>query len=101
MKTQTLILAGLLSASLAAYAGKTTLSVGHTDVAVVYDNGEFLMDVSYDVTGTSYDAKDVILRVNGGAATTVPNDPLYAFLGNPGDPVWIIPQVQDASLLFL
>jgi surface-anchored protein len=101
MKTPTLILAGLLTVGLAAYAGKVTLSTGHTDVAVVYDNGEFLMNVSYDETETSYDAKDVVLRVNGGARTTVPNDPLFSFLGPAGTPVWILPQVQDASLLFL
>jgi surface-anchored protein len=101
MKTPTLVFAGLLTAGLAAYAGKVTLSTGHTDVAVVYDNGEFFMDVSYDETDTSYDAKDVILSVKSGAATTVPNDPLYSFLGPAGSPVWILPQVQDASLLFL
>jgi surface-anchored protein len=101
MKTPTLILTGLLAAGFAAYAGKVTLSTGHTDVAVVYDNGEFIMNVSYDETETSYDAKDVILLVNNGAATTVPNDPLYSFLGPVGSPVWILPQVQDAGLLFL
>jgi surface-anchored protein len=101
MKTSTLILAALFSAGIAAYAGKVTLSTGHTDVAVVYDNGEFLMDVSFDETETSYDVQGVILRVNGGAATTVPSDPLYGFLGAAGMPVWILPQVQDESLLFL
>jgi surface-anchored protein len=101
MKTPTLILAGLLTAGLAAYADKVTLTTGHTDVAVVYDNGAFFMDVSYDETETSYDAKDVILSVTAGAASTVPSDPLYSFLGPAGSPVWILPQVQDASLLFL
>jgi surface-anchored protein len=101
MKTATLILTGVLTASLVANAGKVTLSTGHTDVAVIYDNGEFFMDVSYDETETSYEAKDVILRVLGGAATTVPANLLYSFLGPAGSPVWILPQVQDASLLFL
>ena len=31
----------------------------------------------------------------------VPNDPLYNFLGRAGRPVWILPQVQDPTLLFL
>ena len=101
MKTSTLLIAGLLTTGLTALAGKVTLSTGHTDVAVVYDNGEFLMDVSYDETETSYDAKDVVLRVGGGAVTTVPSDPLYGFLGSAGQAVWILPQVQDENLLFL
>jgi surface-anchored protein len=101
MKKHTLILAGLLTSALTANADKVTLSTGHTDVAVVYSDGEFIMNVSYDETETSYDATDVILRINGGARTTVPNDSLYSFLGVPGAPVWILPQVQDAGLLFL
>src|SRR5947208_1996989 len=101
MKTLTLIFAGLLSAGLAVHARDVTLSTGHTDLGIVYENGKFSMNVHVDATDTTYDPKHTILLVNGNARDTVPNNPLLKFLGRPGQSVWILPQVQDESLLFL
>ncbi|MDB6035552.1 MAG: hypothetical protein JWM16_5890 [Verrucomicrobiales bacterium] len=101
MKIQILIMAGLVWTGIATAGGKVTLTTGHTDMGVVYDNGEFTMDIHYDVTDTAYPAKQVILFVSKIAMTTVPSDPVYNFLGPAGAPVWILPQVQDPTLLFL
>jgi surface-anchored protein len=30
----------------------------------------------------------------------VPDDPAFAFLGAPGDPVWVLPEIQDPELLW-
>jgi surface-anchored protein len=101
MKTPSLILAGLLSASVAAHAGKVVFSNIHGDLDMGYEDGELELifhDHTHDV---EYDPKDVILQVNGSAKTTVPNSGTYSFLGQPGDPVWILPAVQDPNLLFL
>ena len=46
-------------------------------------------------------ADDTILLVKPEAQTTVTNDTKFAFLGNPGDPIWILPKVQDENLLYL
>ncbi len=35
------------------------------------------------------------------ARTTLPADPAFAFLGAVGSPVYILPQVQNPSLVFL
>ena len=80
---------------------KVTLATGHTDLGIVYANGEFSMNVHADTTDTDYDPNFTILQVNGHARTTVPNDPAFSFLGRPGYPVWILPEVQDETLLFL
>jgi len=91
----------MLGSALASYAGNVTLTTGHTDVGVVYDNGQFFMNVHVDTTDTDYDPKRVVLSVGAGALTTVPTNETFSFLGNAGDPVWVLPQVQDESLLFL
>lgn len=105
MKTPPLILAGLMAVALGHVQAKTpsdiTLSTGHTDLGIVYDNGQFSMNVHVDATDTAYYPEHTILQVNANARTTVPTDPLFKFLGPAGHPVWILPQVQDEALLFL
>jgi surface-anchored protein len=44
---------------------------------------------------------DVILKAKPAAQQTVPSSPNPACLGTAGNPVWILPQVQDANLLWL
>lgn len=101
MKTQTLIITSLLSASLAAYADKVVFSDIHADIDVAFDEGDLELVVHDHTHDVEYDPKDVILRVNGVAKTTVPTDPAYGFLGAAGASVWILPAVQDPRLLFL
>jgi surface-anchored protein len=101
-KTQTLLLAGLLSASLATTAAqKTVLSNEHADIDVAFEDGAFELLVHDETNDIEHDPSNVILRVNGGARTTVPSDSAYSFLGAAGAPVWILPAVQDPMLLFL
>jgi surface-anchored protein len=99
-KIKNFLLAGLLSASLGANA-KPILGNEHADIDVAFENGEFELLVHDETNDIEYDPTDVILRVNGGARTTVPNDPAYSFLGVAGSAVWILPAVQDPMLLFL
>jgi surface-anchored protein len=35
------------------------------------------------------------------AELALPADPAYAVLGSPGEPVWILPQIQEQSILWL
>jgi surface-anchored protein len=101
MKTPILLLAGLLSAGLTAHAGKIVFSDIHADIDLGFENGELALVVHDHTHDIEYDAKDVILQVNGGARTTVPTDPAYRFLGAVGAAIWILPAVQDPNLLFL
>jgi len=100
-KIQTLILTGLLSVGLNAYAGNVVFSNIHADIDVAFEDGSLELVVHDHTHDIEYDAKDVVLRVNGNARTTVPADTEYSFLGAAGSPVWILPAVQDPTLLFL
>lgn len=79
------------------------LSVGHTDALDVhFEDGQLKLLVKDD-TGPSTvvrDPADVILRALPPSAVEVPDDPRYGFLGEPGDDVWVLPQVQDPALLW-
>lgn len=98
-------LAGALVATVApaqAYS-QVVISQGHVDViGVAYEDGELnlhIHDESVD-PGVEREPEDVKLQVLPGARTTVPADPAYGFLGAAGDPVWILPQVQNPALIW-
>jgi surface-anchored protein len=79
------------------------LSVGHTDaVDVRYADGRLSLRVKDDTVEPtrSHDPADVIFQVLPGAQLEIPDLPEYAFLGNPGDPIWLLPQSQDEALLW-
>src|ERR1041385_1857097 len=105
MKIQTLVLAGLLSAGLAAHADKkVTLSADttdHADIGIAYEDGEWNLHVHDEGNDIEYDPAQIILLVGNVAKTTVPNNPAYSFLGAPGSAIWILPKVENAALLFL
>lgn len=84
-------------------AGPKVLAEGHTDLALDYnaDADAWDVHVGSDALEETYDADDTVLQVKGEAKTTVPDGAKFAFLGNAGDPVWILPQAQDEQLLYL
>ena len=96
-------LAALMTTGLTLQA-QTLLTVGHSDFAIDYDNG-FVLGIGYDPlengNETDYAPNEATWVALPGAHTTVPNDPLYSFLGTPGSSIWILPQVQNPDLLFL
>jgi surface-anchored protein len=101
MKLKAIILSGLLAAGIHAHAGNVVFSDIHGDFDIGFEDGELGLIFHDHTDDIEFDPKDVILRVNGGALTTVPNDPAYTFLGPIGSPLWILPAVQDPNLLFL
>lgn len=97
-----LIAAGITTAILTGFAGTASaepVSTGHVDVVDV-DYASGALTVQTLVNGVERDPATVDLVVLSGARTTVPNNASYGFLGAPGDPVWILPQTQNASLLW-
>jgi surface-anchored protein len=81
--------------------GGITLSQGHVDVfGVAYEDGELHLHVHAEDAGGEYQPHEVNLLVKREARTTVPDDPAYSFLGTPGSPVWVLPEVEDPDLLF-
>lgn len=85
-------------------AGRTVLERGHVDVATRLVADALELSVG-DATGPGGAVvhrapSAVVLRVTPAALRALPPDPAYAFLGAPGDPVWVLPQVQDPDLLW-
>ncbi|MFN7139459.1 MAG: choice-of-anchor M domain-containing protein [Limisphaerales bacterium] len=82
-------------------ASAATLSKGHADVGIAYEDGEWDLHVHDGERDKEYEPDDAVFRVNPGAQTAVPTHSSFSFLGNPGEPVWILPAVEDHELLFL
>jgi surface-anchored protein len=87
-----------------AHAGGTrdvVLATGHVDViGVAYEDGELDLHVHDEENDAEYQPGEVTLQALPAAETTVPADPAFGFLGAPGDPVWILPQLENPDLLF-
>ena len=99
----TLATATLFHAGPASAAAPVVLSKGHTDaVDVRYEGGALKLAVKDDTVSPAVvrDPADVTFQVLPAAGTTVPDLPSFAFLGEPGDKIWMLPQVQDAGLLW-
>lgn len=99
-----LLTAGGIAAAMvlgtATTASAEPISVGHVDVLDVdYASGALTVQL-LDSAGVERDPGSVELVVRSAARTTVPTNPAYGFLGAPGDPVWILPQTQNANLLW-
>jgi surface-anchored protein len=90
-----------VAAGPATAATTVTLDSGHVDVfGIAFEDNQFHLHVHDEGTNTEYEPSQVRLAVKPEARTEVPNDPAYAFLGAPGRPVWILPQVEDPQLLW-
>lgn len=91
-----------LIAALPAQAA-VTISQGHVDAIDVDWTGSALtLDVRDGTVTPAVDRApaDVVLNAVSASRKTVPSSAAFAFLGNPGDPVWILPQTQAAGILW-
>lgn len=80
----------------------TVLERGHVDLIEVTREGNALRVQVKDDTGPSVafrSPEQVQVRVGDGARTEVPDGP-FGFLGAPGSPVYLLPQVQDPDLIW-
>jgi surface-anchored protein len=82
--------------------GPVELSEGHVDgPGIAFEGGAFDVHVHDEETDTEYAPDEVVLVAKDEAATTVPTDPAFDFLGDDGAPIWVLPQVEDPELLYL
>jgi surface-anchored protein len=95
-------LAALLAAALNLNA-QTVLTNGHTDVGIVYEDDAWNLHIGQHEADppAEYAPQEAVLQVGLAARTAVPASPAFAFLGAAGAPVYILPQVQNLSLVFL
>jgi len=83
----------------AATAQTPTLSSGHADIGIGFEDGAFDLHVHDEVTDTEFSPSDVILGVGAAAFTTTPAA-LSAF-APVGSSLWVLPKTQQPDLLFL
>jgi probable HAF family extracellular repeat protein len=79
----------------------TRLPTGHTDVGVAFEDGAWDLHVHAEDIDAEFTPAEALLTLTPLAQTTVPTNASYAFLGAPGSPTWILPQVENPKLLFL
>ncbi|MEU4768069.1 choice-of-anchor M domain-containing protein [Actinosynnema sp. NPDC023794] len=90
-----------LAAAPATAAPVVTIDTGHVDVfGVAFEDGAFHLHVHDEAAEAEYEPAEVLLVAKSAAKTTVPADPAYAFLGSPGAPVWVLPEIEDPNLLW-
>ena len=92
-----------VTASPVSAAGTVVLASGHTDaVDVRYTGGTLALKVKDDTVSPAVtrDPAHVTFQVLPAARTEVPDTEAFAFLGAPGTPIWMLPQVQDPALLW-
>ncbi|MER6527334.1 anchored repeat ABC transporter, substrate-binding protein [Streptomyces sp. NPDC001508] len=72
----------------------TVLDGGHADVALNAETGKVYVRADEDKSGerTRHPASDVVLNVPDRAKESVPEEKPYAFLGKPGEDLWVLPQ---------
>lgn len=110
---RTLVTAGSLAVALvttvavtatpahASGARDVVLNLGHVDViGVAFEDGVLDLHVHDEENDIEYAPEEVTVQALPAAETIVPADPAFAFLGEAGDPVWILPQLEDPELIF-
>ncbi|MGE4181511.1 MAG: choice-of-anchor M domain-containing protein [Limisphaerales bacterium] len=95
-----LVLLGLIAVDESAIpllaADRFIWSDGHGDVKVDYHDGSWSWRVD---NGRELD--DVVIQLRDNSRAAVPSNPAFAFLGNTGDPIWIVPATQKLGVPFV
>lgn len=81
----------------------TVLGEGHVDIASRLSGTRLITqvkDTSHSSTPVWRELDDVVFHARDGSRTKVPAGADFDFLGRAGDPVWILPQTQQAGLLW-
>lgn len=75
---------------------------GHVDMGPRFVDGSWRVQLRDDSTApvTWRDLTDVVLHAREGSRIQVPPGDAYAFLGAPGSPVYVLPLVQQAGLVW-
>lgn len=91
-----------VSAQPPASGSRLVLHDVHTDVIdVQYTDGRLRLQTRIGSAPYTYkQAEEVIFQLKESSALEVPGIPEYAFIGAPGDIVWVAPEIQVDGLLF-
>lgn len=81
---------------------QVVIATGHVDLGPRFVNGKWTIQLRDDTTDpvTWRPLENIVLQATGKSQLTVPADPAYAFLGKAGQKLWVIPQVQQADVVW-
>ncbi len=74
---------------------------GELDMEVAYEGGEWELVLLDEVNEKEIEAGDAALHAGPATWQTVPSDPAFSFLGEPGAGIFILPQDEQEGILFL
>jgi surface-anchored protein len=78
-----------------------SISTGHTDVGVNYEEDGWDLHVHAEDEGLEFEPNAVWIRGSSLSRTTVPSSSAFGFLGSAGSAVWVLPAVQKTGIPFL
>jgi putative ABC transporter-associated repeat protein len=81
---------------------QVVIADGHVDLGPRFVDGKWTIQLRDD-TGDPVvwrPLENVVVQATAAAEVSVPADPSYEFLGKPGAKVWVIPQVQQAGVVW-
>jgi surface-anchored protein len=83
-------------------AGRVVITDGHVDIGPRLVGGDWTIQVRDDTVSPEVwrNLHDVVLQAVDEAIIEVPDSADFAFLGEPGDQVWLLPQAQQTGILW-
>jgi putative ABC transporter-associated repeat protein len=82
--------------------GRAVVADGHVDLGPRFVDGTWRLQIRDDTVRPVVwrNLSDIVLHAVDPAAVTVPPDPAFSFLGPAGSTVWLLPQTQQAGILW-
>ena len=78
------------------------LDAGHNPLEVLYENDAWTFFIDGSETGLGrLNPDEAVYHLTDATQLTIPNNPNFAFLGEPGAPVWIAPHIESPGVLLL
>ena len=75
------------------------LDRGELDLEVLFEDGEWELALLRHDTGEEFEPGDVVLHAGPSSMIPVPGDSRFGFLGDPGDPVYLLSQEEKEDVL--
>ncbi|MGE3621327.1 MAG: TIGR03773 family transporter-associated surface protein [Acidimicrobiia bacterium] len=94
--------ASVATASAAQAGSRVVIDEGHVDMGPRLVDGAWRVQLKDDTVSPHVwrDLADVVLHAHDAARLEVPAGGTYAFLGDPGATVYVLPQVQESGLVW-
>lgn len=90
---------GRLAAQTAPTA-RVVIAAGHVDIGPRVIDGTWRIQIRDDTVQPAVwrDPADVVVQAVAASRLVVPPDPALSFIGNPGQEIWLLPQVERSGL---